>query len=145
MKSACRLAAIAASAFALDSSAQTAMQPGNWHLTTRSTTNGKAEPVQEQDECLGDELKDLSAYFAPALEGVTAKCRRAPRPMADKSIAYRMECKGNSFTIEIESRVKVESPTRFTATMSMDTKAPKERAVVKAVIEGNHTGACMAK
>ena len=136
---------LAATILALSASAETAMEPGNWHLTTRSTTNGKADPVQEQDECLGDELKDLSAYFAPALEGVKAKCTRTPRAARDGSIAYTMKCRGTSFTMDIESAVRVEHPKRFTATLKMDTKTPKERAIVVANIEGMNVGPCKTK
>jgi hypothetical protein len=122
--------------------AQREMQPGNWHITTHATTNGKAEPVQVQDECLGDELKDLAAYFAPGLEGVNAKCGRTPRKAAANAIAYKMKCTGKGFTLEADTEVVVVDAKKFTASMKMDTKTPKERAVVVASIEGNHTGAC---
>ena len=41
--------------------AEPEMDPGNWKLHVASTTNGKPEPVQDTQECLGDELKDLGA------------------------------------------------------------------------------------
>ncbi len=125
--------------------AQIPMEQGNWHIRTTATTNGKAEPVQEQEECLRDELKDLNAYFSPELEGVKAKCTKAPRQTRDKSIAYKMKCAGAEFTMEMESSVKIEDPRRFTATLKMDTKTKTERAVVVANIEGRHTGACKGK
>ena len=133
-------------AFAPAALAQVAMEPGLWHLTTKSTTNGKPEPTQEQDECLTHkELSDLNKYFAPELEGITAKCQRAQRPTADKSISYHMKCAGKGFTMDIESAVKIEGPKRFTATMTMDTKTQKERALVKAHVVAERTGACPAK
>jgi hypothetical protein len=122
--------------------AQRDMEPGNWHITTHVTTNGKAEPVQVQDECLKDELKDLAAYFSPSLEGVQAKCNRTPQKAPADSIAYKMHCAGQGFTLDAESSVKIHDAKRFTANMKMDTKAPKERAVVVAKAEGHHTGAC---
>ena len=118
------------------------MEPGNWHLTTKATTNGKAEPVQTQDECLGDELKDLVGYFAPSLEGMNAKCDRTPQKAAANAIAYKMKCAGTGFTMDVETEVTVVNPRKFTATLKMDTKAARERAVVDAKIEGIHTGAC---
>ena len=125
--------------------AQVVMEPGNWRLKTTSTTNGKAEPPQDQEECLRDELKDLNSYFAPELEGVKAKCRRAQRKTLDKSIAYTMKCTGDKFTIDMESAVKIENAKRFTATLKMDTKTPDERAVVVANVEGRHIGPCKGK
>ncbi len=122
--------------------AEREMEPGNWHITTHVTTNGKPEPVQVQDECLRDELKDLAAYFAPSLEGVQAKCARTPQKAPPDSIAYKMRCTGQGFTMDAESEVKVLGPKRFIANMKMDTKASKERAVVIAKAEGNHTGPC---
>ena len=138
-----KLTGLAAMAFTASAFAQSPnMEPGNWHLTTKVSTNGRPKPVQEQNECLGDELKDLTSYFAPELEGVKAKCKRTPQKTSDKSIAYKMKCAGASFTMDVESAVRIEGPKRFTATMKMDTKTPKERAVVVANIEGRHTGPC---
>ncbi|HUP97251.1 MAG TPA: DUF3617 family protein [Usitatibacter sp.] len=133
-------------AFAPVAFAQITLEPGLWHLTTNSTTNGKPEPTQEQDECLTpNELSDLNKYFAPELEGVTAKCQRAQRPTKDKSIAHHMKCQGKGFTIDMESAVKIDGPRRFTANLTMDTKTPKERALVKADILAERNGPCPAK
>ena len=134
--------AVAAPACAL---AQVKLEEGNWHITTKSTTKGKPDPVQEQDECLRDELKDLAAYFAPALEGVQADCKKTPRKTASGTIAYKMRCTGKGFTVDAESEVKVVGPKEFTAMLKMDTKTSKERAVVVANAVGRHTGPCKAK
>jgi len=134
--------AVAALTFPACALAQRDMEPGNWHITTNVTTNGKAEPMQVQDECLRDELKDLAAYFSPSLEGVQAKCSRTPQKAPADSIAYKMRCTGQGFTMDAESEVKILGPKRFTANMKMDTKATNERAVVIAKAEGNHTGPC---
>lgn len=125
--------------------ARPTMDEGNWHITTRATTNGKPEPVQEQDECLRDELKDLAAYFSPSLEGVAAECQRTPQKAADGTIAYKMRCTGRGFTLNASSEVKIAGPRQFTAILKMDTKTSKERAVVEARAEGRHTGACKPK
>jgi hypothetical protein len=134
-----------AASCALPAFAQTPMEPGNWEIRTTSTTNGKPEPVQEQEECLRDELKDLSAYFSPKLEGVRAQCETTPRQTRDKSIAYNMKCTGATFTMDVESAVRVEDPKRFTATLKLDTKTKTERAIVVANIEGRRTGPCKGK
>jgi uncharacterized protein DUF3617 len=122
--------------------AQLKLEEGNWHITTRSTTNGKPDPVQEQDECLRDELKDLASYFAPALEGVEAKCDKKPQKAPDGSIVYRMRCVGKGFTTEASSEVRIVGPKHFMALLRMDTRTSKERAVVEARAEGRHTGPC---
>ena len=121
---------------------QPRLEQGNWNLTTHATTNGKAEPVQVQDECLRDELKDLAAYFSPSLEGVEAKCNRTPKKAAANAVAYKMRCTGNGFTMDAESEVTFLDPKTFTGMLKMDTKTTKERAVVVAKIAGKHTGAC---
>ena len=132
-------------AYAPAALAQGSMQPGLWHLTTKSTTNGKAD-VQEQDECLTPkELSDLNKYFAPELEGITAKCQRAQHKTADKSIAYHMKCVGKGFSMDVESAVRVEGPRSFTATMTVDTKTTKEHVLVKADVVAAHTGPCPGK
>jgi hypothetical protein len=137
-----KLLAVAALAFPACAFAQREMVPGNWNITTHVTTNGKVEPVQVQDECLKDELKDLAAYFAPNLEGAQAKCDRVPQKAPANSIAYKMRCIGMGFTLDSESEVTILGPRRFTANLKMDTKTAKEHAVVIAKAEGNHTGPC---
>lgn len=122
--------------------AQSKLDEGNWHITTRATTNGKPETVQEQDECLRDELKDLAAYFSPTLEGVAAKCTRTPQKAPDGTIAYKLRCAGKGFTMDASSEVKIAGARQFTAILRMDTKTSKERAVVEARAEGRHTGPC---
>jgi len=122
--------------------AQSKLDEGNWHITTKSTTNGKPEPVQEQDECLRDELKDLAAYFSPALEGVAAKCTRTPKKAPDGTIAYKLRCVGKGFTMDASSEVKIAGPRQFTVILKVDSKTTKERAVVEARAEGRHTGSC---
>ncbi len=134
--------AIAAMALPACAIAQRNMEPGNWHITTHATTNGKPNPVQVQDECLRDELKDLAGYFAPSLEGVNAKCNRTPQKAPANSIAYKMKCTGKTFTMDVESEVTVVGPKKFTASMKLDTKTKKERAIVVAKIEGSQTGDC---
>ena len=123
--------------------AQPELEPGNWKLTANTTTNGKPEPVQNTEECLGDELKDLGAYFAPELEGVKAKCKRARLPSKDaRKLEYRMQCTGSGFTVKAETSVTIEGPRHFTATMRMDTRTKKESALVVADLEGRWAGAC---
>jgi hypothetical protein len=123
--------------------AQPELEPGNWKLTVTSTTNGKPEPVQNTEECLRDELKDLGAYFAPALEGVKAQCKKSRLPSKDpRKLDYRMQCTGSGFTVKAETAVTIEGPRLFTATMRMDTKTMKESAAVLARMEGRWAGAC---
>jgi hypothetical protein len=47
-------------------------------------------PIKETEECLqGVELKDLSSYFAPELEGVAARCERKRQPSDDpRKVGY---------------------------------------------------------
>ncbi len=123
--------------------AQTELEPGSWKLKVSSTINGKPEPVQDSEECLGDELKDLAAYFAPSLEGAKAQCKRAQRPTNDpRKLAYRIQCSGSGFTMNADTSVTIESPRRFTGTMRIASKTKTESAVVLADIEGNWTGPC---
>ena len=130
---------------AMPAAAQLAMEPGNWRIKTISTTNGVADAPQDQEECLRDELKDLSGYFAPQLEGVKAKCTRTPQRSGADTVAYKMKCTGAGFTMNAESAVKFEDPKRFTASMKLDTKTTTEHAVVVAKVEGVHTGPCKGK
>jgi hypothetical protein len=108
-----------------------------------STTNGKPEPVQDTEECLGDELKDLGAYFAPNLEGVKAKCKKARLPSTDpKKLAYRTQCIGSGFTVDVTATVTIESSRHFTLSMRTNTKTTKESALVVVDAEARWAGAC---
>jgi hypothetical protein len=112
-------------------------------MTVASTTNGKADPVENTEACLGDELKDLAAYFAPELEGAKAQCKRARLPSKDPSkLGYRMQCSGPGFTVNAETAVTIANPRLFTATIRTHSKAANESAQVVANIEGRWTGPC---
>ena len=123
--------------------AQPELEPGNWKLIVNSTTNGKPEPVQNTEECLGDELKDLGSYFAPDLEGVKAKCKKARLPSSDpRKLVYRTQCTGSGFTTDMTATVTIESSRHFSATMRMNTKTRTESALVVADAEGRWAGVC---
>jgi len=123
--------------------AQPTLDPGNWKLHVVSTTNGKPEPVQDTEECLGDELKDLGAYFAPDLEGVKAKCKRARLASNDpRKLAYRTQCFGSGFTVDVTASVTIESSRHFTLSMQTNTKTTKESALVVVDAEARWAGAC---
>ncbi|MGQ0546007.1 MAG: DUF3617 domain-containing protein [Betaproteobacteria bacterium] len=126
--------------------AQAQLEPGNWELTLRSTTNGKADPVQNSEECLGDELKDLGAYFAPSLEGTQAKCERTRQASSDpRQINYRMRCTAPGLSVNAATGVTVVNPRLFTLAMRIESRTPRESALVTASAEGRRTGACKGK
>ncbi len=142
--SAALLFAVAASATTL-AYGQTVLEPGLWRITVNSTTNGRPEPEQDDKVCLEAELKDLGKYFAPELEGVKAKCTRARRPTGDPNVlAYRMTCTGTApkFTTEMQSNVTIVSATHFKLSLKMDSKTPKESALVVAEGEAKRIGPC---
>lgn len=124
---------------------QTVLEPGLWRITVNSTTNGKPDPAQDNQECLGAELKDLGKYFAPEMEGVRAKCTRtAFRSNDPNTLSHRMTCTGThaKFTTEIQSKVNIMSATHFKLHLKLDTKTPKESAIVIAEGEAKRIGAC---
>ncbi len=136
---------LAAAAFAACTAwaATPELEPGNWKLHVVSTTNGKPEPVQNTEECLVDELKDLGAYFAPDLEGVKAKCKKTRLPSSDpKKLIYRTQCTGSGFTTDITATVTIESSRHFTASLRMHTKTKTESALVVADADARWAGAC---
>lgn len=119
-----------------------ALEPGLWRITLTSTTNGKPEPKQDLKECLGEELKDLPAYFAPQLEGLQATCKLTRLPDADRTIGHRMHCSGADFTVDALTSVTVENSRHFTLSLRTDSRAPGETAIVVAKGEGRWIGAC---
>lgn len=142
--SAALLFAVAASATTL-AYAQTVLEPGLWRIKVNTTTNGKPEPEQDDQVCLEAELKDLGKYFSPEFEGAQAKCNRARRPTGDpNSLSYRMTCTGTAskFTTEMQSNVSIVSATHFKLSLKMDTKTPKESALVVAEGEAKRIGPC---
>lgn len=119
------------------------LDAGNWRVRVTSTTNGVADPNQDFEICLRDELKDLAAYFAPALEGVKARCTTARVPVPDKKvIARRLRCTGTGFTYEAETRVTIVNPSRFALTIRSNAKTAKETGIVTAAGEGDRLGGC---
>lgn len=122
--------------------AQPALEPGMWRITVTSTTNGKPDPDQTSEQCLGKELKDIASYFAPQLEGVKAECKRRRQPSEDRKLAYRMQCSGAGFTVDALTSVTVESSRHFTVAMRINTRTGQESAIVVGKGEGHRTGAC---
>lgn len=119
------------------------LQQGLWRVMVKTTTNGKSEPPQDDKVCLKDELKDPARYFAPELEGVKAKCTRTSTPQKDKNaLGHRLKCTGSNFTMDATTNVTVLAPDHFTMAMRIDSKAPKQQAVVIAEGEARRVGAC---
>jgi hypothetical protein len=85
--------------------AQPSLEAGSWKLTVASTTNGKADPAQNTEDCLrAEQLEDLGAYFAPDLDGAKAKCSRARRPSSDpEQLVHRMRWTGSGFSSEVDA------------------------------------------
>lgn len=131
-------------AFAASSAAgaESALEPGMWRVTVATTTNGKPDPDQDSKECLGEELKDLAAYFAPQLEGGKAECKRTRQPSKDREVTYRLQCHGGGFTVDAMTSVTVENSRHFTVTMQINTRTERESAIVVANAQGHRTGAC---
>jgi hypothetical protein len=122
--------------------AQPALEPGLWRITVTSTTNGKPDPVQDSQECLGDELKDIAAYFAPQLENGEADCTRTQEPPKGRELTYRMQCRGAGFTVDALTGATVHNSRHFTVTMRINTKTEQESAIVVGKGEGHRTGVC---
>jgi hypothetical protein len=119
------------------------LEPGNYRLRVASVTNGAADPKQDFEECLSEELKDLAGYFSPQLEGVKATCTTSLVPSKDpKVIARRLRCKGDDFTYDAESSVTIVNPSRFTLTMRSNAKTSTETGIVSAAGEGDRLGPC---
>jgi hypothetical protein len=119
------------------------VDPGNWRVRVTSVTNGVADPKQDFEECLNDELKDLAAYFSPQLEGVKAKCTTTRVPSKDPNvIARRLRCTGTGFTYEAESSVTIVNPSRFVISMRSHAKTPTETGIVSAAGEADRLGPC---
>ena len=137
--------AIATGAFGAAAAAAPHLDAGNWRVRVTSITNGVADPAQDFEVCLRDELKDLAAYFSPALEGVKARCTTTRVPDEDKrNIARRLRCTGAGFTYNAETRVSIEKPQRFTLTMRSEAKTAKETGIVAVAGEGDLLGPCKA-
>jgi Protein of unknown function (DUF3617) len=127
-------------------SAQVQLEPGTWTLRVVTTTNGKADLVQNSEQCLGDELKNLGSYFAPQLEGAEADCKRTQEPTGDpRKIVHRLECTGDGFTMAAATTVTLVDSRQFTANIRIDTKTQTESASVVADAEGRWTGVCKAQ
>jgi hypothetical protein len=124
------------------SSAQPALEPGLWRITVTSTTTGKPDPPQDSKQCLGEELQNLPAYFAPQLEGGDAECERTQPPAKDRQLTYRMKCRGADFTVDALTGVTIQNSRHFTMTIQTQAQTAEESATVVAKGEGRRLGAC---
>lgn len=128
---------------ALAAPAAATLEPGNWRLTVKSTTNG-VDDASEEEVCLrADELRDLARYFAPALEGVQATCTTVRQPGgAPGIIRHRLRCTGNGFTYEATSEITVQTPARFLMSFDSRARTARETGVVSMRAEAVRLGPC---
>ena len=123
--------------------AEVRLHPGKWRVQAESVTNGVADPSQDEEVCLRDELKDLAGYFAPKLEGVKAKCTTTNLPAGDrKTIARRLRCTGDGFTYEAVSQVILVEPSRFSIKFQSTAKTQRETGIVSMQADARHLGPC---
>ena len=124
-------------------SAQPALEGGSWRLTVTMTVDGAGSAPQVSNVCLREELKDLNAYFAPALDGIDAECTRTPAASGEAgTMAYDLHCTGPSLTIDGKTSVTVHDPRRFSATIDIDSRRPGQHALVHADTDAIWTGPC---
>jgi hypothetical protein len=124
------------------SAAAPTLEPGLWKVTFHSSTDGKANPVDESSPCLRDELADVAAYFAPALEELQAECKNTRQPSTPNEIAYRMHCVGRNFTIEALTKAVLETSHRFTVSLRVETKTARSTELVVGSGTAVRTGEC---
>jgi hypothetical protein len=93
------------------------IEPGLWHVISRTQTGGVIGPPHESSKCLtGPEVADLAATFSPASQTVNSTCRAIERNFTGTRLNWRLTCRGQ-LDMELIGEFNFDSPRHYTATV----------------------------
>jgi len=137
----CRVLALLA-LLPLSAAGAPALEPGNWMFSLRSVTDGKPEPAQTGEQCLGEQLKDPAAYFAPRVDNPEAKCENKRLEPSPNTIEFGLRCQGPGYTVEGLTRVTIVDSRHFTIEARILTRSMTASRLVVSTGEALRTGNC---
>jgi hypothetical protein len=91
------------------------IEPGLWHLISRTQTGGVIGPPHESSRCLtAQDVADLATTFSPVSRTVNSTCTPIERSFSGSHLTWRLTCKGQ-LDMELTGEFNFDSPSHYTA------------------------------
>jgi uncharacterized protein DUF3617 len=111
--SACGL--VVACALAASAGLADGIEPGLWHVISRTQTGGVIGPPHESSKCLtAQDVADLATTFSPVSRTVNSTCGPIERSLIGSRLAWRLACRGQ-LDMELTGEFNFDSPRHYTA------------------------------
>ena len=93
------------------------LEPGLWHLTSRTQTGNVIGPPHDSSKCLTpEEVGDLAAAFSPVSRTVNSVCAPIERSFNGSRLNWRLTCKGQ-LDMELAGEFNFDNPRHYTGTV----------------------------
>jgi hypothetical protein len=119
------------------------LEPGLWHLTSRTQTGNVIGPPHDSSKCLtAEEAGDLATAFSPVSRTVNSVCAPIERSFNGARLNWRLTCKGQ-LDMELAGEFNFDNPRHYTGTVQ--TKAAMAGALMvdsQETIEARWVSAC---
>lgn len=117
----CRLARptacglVVACALAASAGLADGIEPGLWHVISRTQTGGVIGPPHESSKCLtAQDVADLATTFSPVSRTVNSTCGPIERSLSSSRLTWRLTCRGQ-LDMELTGEFNFDSPRHYTA------------------------------
>jgi hypothetical protein len=91
------------------------IEPGLWHVISRTQTGGVIGPPHESSKCLtAQDVADLATTFSPVSRTVNSTCGPIERSLSGSRLTWRLTCRGQ-LDMELTGEFSFDSPRHYTA------------------------------
>jgi hypothetical protein len=119
------------------------LEPGLWHVTSRTQTGNVIGPPHESSRCLTSaDTGDLATAFSPVSRTVNSVCAPIERSFNGSRLSWRLTCKGQ-LDMELAGEFTFDNPRHYTGTVQ--TKAAMAGLAMvdsQESVEGRWVSAC---
>jgi uncharacterized protein DUF3617 len=106
---------VVACALAASAGLADGIEPGLWHVISRTQTGGVIGPPHESSKCLtAQDVADLATTFSPVSRTVNSTCGPIERSLSSSRLTWRLTCRGQ-LDMELTGEFNFDSPRHYTA------------------------------
>jgi hypothetical protein len=106
---------VVACALAASAGLADGIEPGLWHVISRTQTGGVIGPPHESSKCLtAQDVADLATTFSPVSRTVNSTCGPIERSLSSSRLSWRLTCRGQ-LDMELTGEFNFDSPRHYTA------------------------------
>jgi Protein of unknown function (DUF3617) len=106
---------VVACALAASAGLADGIEPGLWHVISRTQTGGVIGPPHESSKCItAQDVADLATTFSPVSRTVNSTCGPIERSLSGSRLTWRLTCRGQ-LDMELTGEFNFDSPRHYTA------------------------------